>query len=338
MSGNPSSLRPSARIVGTGSYVPARILSNQDLEKMVETDDEWIRVRTGIRERRVAAPEEASSDMGSIAATRALEDAGLEAGVLDLILVATCTPDMTFPNTASHIQTRLGATRAVCMDLSAACTGFIYALETAARFIQSGAYQNVLVVGAEKMSSVVDWTDRTTCILFGDAAGAAVLTAGEPGPVGVIDSVLGSDGNLGNLLKIPAGGSRTPTSLETVEARGHFIKMEGREVFKYAVTNMSRTIHDLLERNGMTSADIAMVIPHQANLRIINAIQSKLNVSDDKVFVNVDKYGNTSAASVILALDEAVKAGRVRNGDVLVLVAFGAGFTWGASLVKWSKA
>jgi len=329
--------RPSAHIVGTGSHIPERVITNQDLEGMVETTDEWIRVRTGIRERRVADAEEASSDMGLIASERALAHAGIAPSDIDLILVATCTPDMMFPNTASIIQTRLGATRAVCMDISAACSGFIYALETASRFIQSGAYRTVLVVGTEKMSSIIDWKDRSTCILFGDAAGAAVVSVGEADTGGVLDSVLGSDGQLGNLLMIPAGGSRAPTSEHTVREGGHFIKMAGRDVFKYAVTHMTRTITELLERNGLTSEDISLVIPHQANLRIIHAIQNKLGVGDEKVFVNVDKYGNTSAASVILALDEAVRAGKVKNGDILVLVAFGAGFTWGASLIKWSK-
>jgi 3-oxoacyl-[acyl-carrier-protein] synthase III len=330
--------RPSAHIVGTGSHIPERVLTNQELEAMVETSDEWIRVRTGIRERRVAGPDEAASDMGLIASVRALSDAGVSASDLDLILVATCTPDMMFPNTASIIQTHLGASRAVCMDISAACSGFVYALETASRFIQSGAYNRVLIVGTEKMSAIVDWHDRSTCILFGDAAGAAVVCAGPPDTGGVLDSVLGSDGQLGNLLMIPAGGSRAPTSELTLREGGHFIKMAGRDVFKYAVTHMTRTINELLERNGLTSADISLVVPHQANLRIIHAIQSKLGVGDEKVFVNVDKYGNTSAASVILALDEAVRAGRVKKGDILVLVAFGAGFTWGASLIKWSKA
>ena len=326
-----------AVIAGTGSYIPARRVPNSELEKVVETNDEWIVQRTGIRERRVAAPEEASSDMAAAAARAALADAGIDAAQVDLILVATCTPDMVFPNTASAVQQKIGATRAAaCLDLNAACSGFVYALEIGAKFVAAGSHQCVLVIGAEKMSCITDWQDRGTCILFGDGAGAAVLRPGF-GRVGVLDSILESDGSLGDLLHVPAGGSRQPASAESVAARQHFIRMEGREVFKHAVTNMTRVVQQLLERNRLTSEDVQLVIPHQANERIISAVRDKLGMPPKKVFMNLERYGNTSAASVGMAIDEAARTGLLRRGDVLVLVAFGAGFTWGATLVVWDK-
>ena len=328
----------SAVIAGTGSYLPDRVMTNADMSKIVETTDEWISSRTGIRERRIASPLEAASDMGVEAARRALADAGVAAAEVDLILTATCTGDMVFPNTSSIIQVELGASRAACLDLAAACSGFVYGLEMASRLIQTGAYRHILVIGSEKMSNLVDWKDRATCVLFGDAAGAALVSRAPEGVVGYIDGNLGSDGALGDLLQIPAGGSRKPATAETLAAGEHFIKMGGREVFKHAVTNMSRIIDELLARNGVTSDQISLVIPHQANQRIIAAIQEKLGLPLDKVFLNVDKYGNTSAASIGVALDEAARSGRLRPGDLIVLVAFGAGFTWGASLLRWTKA
>jgi 3-oxoacyl-[acyl-carrier-protein] synthase-3 len=333
----PDSLPYSAVITGTGSYLPTRVMTNEDLSRLVETSDEWITTRTGIRERRIAAPEEATSDLGLEAARRALADAGVAAADLDLILVATCTPDMVFPNTASILQIGLGAPRAACLDVAAACTGFLYALETAARFIQTGAYRQVLVVGAEKMSTLVDWRDRATCVLFGDGAGAAVVSRAPAGQAGYIDGLLGADGSLGDLLKVPAGGSRRPTTPETLAAGDNFLKMGGREVFKHAVTNMSRLLEELLARHGLTPADIQWVVPHQANQRILSAIQERLGLPADKVVLNLDKYGNTSAASVGIALDEVSRAGRLRPGDLVALVAFGAGFTWGASLLRWTR-
>jgi 3-oxoacyl-[acyl-carrier-protein] synthase-3 len=285
-----------------------------------------------------AAPEEAASDLGAEAARRALSSAGLAAGELDLILTATCTPDMVFPNTSSLIQVAIGAGRAACMDLGAACSGFVYGLELAARLVQTGAYRNVLLVGTEKMSNLVDWKDRGTCVLFGDGAGACVVSrAAEGQPAGYIDGIMGSDGSLGDLLKIPAGGSRKPTTPETIAGGENFLKMAGREVFKHAVTNMTRIIDELLARNGVAASQIALVVPHQANLRIVEAIREKLGLPESKIFLNLEKYGNTSAASVGIALDEAVQQGRLNRGDLLVMVAFGAGFTWGASLVRWTR-
>lgn len=327
----------SAVISGTGSYLPARVMTNEDMSRVVETSDEWITSRTGIRARRIAAPTEATSDMGLEAARRALADAAVPAADVDLILVATCTPDMIFPNTASIIQVGLGATRAACMDLAAACSGFVYGLEVAARLVQAGAYRHVLVIGSEKMSQLVDWKDRSTCVLFGDAAGAALVSRAPAGAGGYIDGVMGSDGSLGDLLKIPAGGSRLPTTPETIAAGDNYLKMGGREVFKHAVNNMSRIIDELLARNGVQPGQIDLVIPHQANQRIIAAIQEKLALPAEKVFLNLDKYGNTSAASVGVALDEAARAGLLKPGQLLVTVAFGAGFTWGASLIRWTK-
>jgi 3-oxoacyl-[acyl-carrier-protein] synthase III len=327
----------SAVISGTGSYLPARVMTNEDMSRIVETSDEWITSRTGIRARRIAAPTEATSDMGLEAARRALADAAVPATDVDLILVATCTPDMIFPNTASIIQVGLGATRAACMDLAAACSGFVYGLEVAARLIQTGAYRHVLVIGSEKMSQLVDWKDRGTCVLFGDAAGAALVSRAPAGAGGYIDGVMGSDGSLGDLLKVPAGGSRLPTSPETIAAGDNFLKMGGREVFKHAVNNMSRIIDELLTRNGVQPGQIDLVIPHQANQRIIAAIQEKLALPAEKVFLNLDKYGNTSAASVGVAMDEAARAGLLKPGSLVVTVAFGAGFTWGASLIRWTK-
>jgi 3-oxoacyl-[acyl-carrier-protein] synthase-3 len=313
-------------------------MTNEDISRIVETSDEWITTRTGIRSRRIAAPEEASSDLGAEAARRALTSAGLAASELDLILTATCTPDMVFPNTSSLIQVAIGAGRAACMDLGAACSGFVYGLELAGRLVQTGAYRNVLLVGTEKMSNLVDWKDRGTCVLFGDGAGACVIgRAAEGQPAGYIDGIMGSDGSLGDLLKIPAGGSRKPTTPETIASGENFLKMAGREVFKHAVTNMTRIIDELLARNGVTPAQIALVVPHQANLRIVEAIREKLGLPESKIFLNLEKYGNTSAASVGIALDEAAQQGRLNRGDLLVMVAFGAGFTWGASLVRWTR-
>jgi len=322
---------------GTGSYVPDKVVTNADMSTIVDTNDEWISTRTGIRERRFASDEEAASDLGIEAARRALADAGMDASELDAILVATCSGDMIFPNTASMIQRAIGARKAFCMDLSAACSGFIFALKVAKDMIRGGSERTILVVGAEKMSTLLDWEDRNTCILFGDAAGAAVLTLSDEPDTGLLVEQLASDGSLGDLLNVPGGGSRTPMSEQVLADRMHCIKMQGREVFKHAVVNMTQAALDICEKAGLHPDDIACYIPHQANVRILCAIQERLQQPEEKFFVNLDKYGNTSAASVIVALDEAVKSGRVKTGDRVMLAAFGAGFTWGACILKWTR-
>ncbi|MFT5495729.1 MAG: 3-oxoacyl-[acyl-carrier-protein] synthase-3 [Kiritimatiellia bacterium] len=324
-------------IAGTGSYIPERVVTNDDMAKIVDTNDEWITSRTGIRERRFASDAEAASDLGIIAAQRALADAGMKASELDAILVATCTGDMIFPNTASVIQHALGARQAFCMDLSAACSGFIFALKVAKDMIRGGSQRTILVIGAEKMTSLLDWQDRNTCILFGDAAGAAVLTRSEEPNTGILVEQLSSDGSLGDLLKVPAGGSRLPLSEQVLADRMHCLKMQGREVFKHAVTNMTQAALNICEAAGLHPDQVALYIPHQANVRILGAIRERLKQPEEKFYINVNKYGNTSAASVIVALDEAVKTGRIKTGDHVMLAAFGAGFTWGACILKWTR-
>lgn len=320
--------------LGIGSYLPERILTNADLSKMVETSDEWIRTRTGIRERHIAGEQEATSDMAAEAARRALASAGVEATDVDLIVVATVTPDMGFPNTACFVQKHLGARNAYCFDLEAACSGFLYGVEAARHFIAAGTLRTALVVGAEKLSSITDWKDRGTCVLFGDGAGAAILQARD-GARGILSSFMGSDGALANLLSLPGGGSRHPASRETIEKGLHFIKMAGNEVFKHAVRCMCDAAQKALERAGLTIADVSLVVPHQANMRIIQAIAERLGNSMDKFYVNLDQVGNLSAASIPVALDEAVRVGRVQRGDKILLIAFGGGFTWGAMVLEW---
>ncbi|HMP73842.1 MAG TPA: beta-ketoacyl-ACP synthase III [Kiritimatiellia bacterium] len=328
-------LRPTC-ITGTGSFVPSRVLTNAELEKMVDTNDQWIVERTGIQERRIAGAEETTSTMGAEAARRALADAGVSAEEVDLILVATITPDMVFPNTACRIQTQIGATRAFCMDLEAACSGFLYALETATQYVATGRVDTVLVIGAEKLSTITDWTDRGTCILFGDAAGAVVVQS-KPDGSGILASSHHSDGRLGDLLKLPGGGSLHPTSEETLRQGLHTMKMDGREVFKHAVTCMISAAREALAVCGLGIEDIKLVIPHQANMRIVKAIGDRLGGTPEQYFVNLHKYGNTSAASVVVALDEASREGRLAKGDLVLLVAFGGGFVWGASILEWWK-
>ncbi|MDD2630728.1 MAG: ketoacyl-ACP synthase III [Limnochordia bacterium] len=324
----------SAGILGTGRFVPERVLTNEDLEKMVDTSDEWITTRTGIKERRIAEPEQASSDLAILAARAALKDANIRADQLDLVIVATVTPDHAFPSTASILQNKLGATKAAAYDLAAGCSGFVYGLTAAATMIEARAMNHVLVVGVETLSKIVDWTDRSTCVLFGDGAGAAVL-----GPVpegyGILSSVLGSDGSGAELLVLEAGGSRNPASLETVQGKRHTISMHGNEVFKFAVRIMDEASLNVLKKAGLSSEDIDLFIPHQANIRIIDAAARRLQLPEDRVFVNVDAYGNTSAASIAIALDEARKKGRIQSGDFVLLVGFGAGLTWGAAIVRW---
>lgn len=330
-------IRQKAFIRGIGSYLPEKILTNDELTRMVDTSDEWIVTRTGIRERHIASEKEAASDMAAEAAKRALEDAGMSAGEIDGMLVATLTPDAPLPSTACFVQNIIGAERAFCMDLSAACTGFIYGLETARGLVATGVAKNILVIGSEKLSAVTDWTDRATCVLFGDGAGAAVVSGSDrPGRTagrGVMGSVLGADGSLASLLQIPAGGSRQVASAKTLAEHMHCIKMSGNDVFKHAVRCMCDSCIKVMEKCGMTIDDVNCVIPHQANIRIINAIASRLKAAE-KFYINVDQVGNISAASIPVALDQAIREGRVKQGDVLLLVAFGGGFTWGATIVE----
>jgi 3-oxoacyl-[acyl-carrier-protein] synthase III len=324
----------SCSIAGVGSYVPARVLTNADLEKMVNTSDEWITTRTGIKERHIAAKDEFTSDLGARAALRAMEAAGVTAEEIDLIVVATITPDMPFPSTAALIQRKLGAHRAAAFDLEAACSGFIYALEVAQQFIMSRTYDTVLVIGAEKLSSIVDWEDRNTCVLFGDGAGAAVLR-NRPNAHGLLTAVMGADGRKADLLFMAGGGSRCPATAQSVDARLHYLRMEGKETFKSAVQAMETAAAEALRRCELEISQIKLIVPHQANLRIIEAVGKRLGARPEQLFVNLHKYGNTSAASVAIALDEAVHSGRVQAGDLLLLVVFGAGLTWGAAVIEW---
>jgi len=331
---NVASAGRSVHIAGIGSYAPERVLTNQELEKMVDTTDEWILTRTGIRERRIAQPGQATSDLGIEASRRALAQAGIAAEEVEMIIVATITPDMFFPSTACLIQHALGAKNALCFDMEAACSGYLYAIEIAHRFVASGTINTALVIAAEKMSSIVDWKDRSTCVLFGDGAGAAVLQS-RPGERGILSSVLGADGSLSHLLTLPGGGSRNPPTEQTVRDGLHFLKMAGREVFRHAVNTMSAAATEALRRAGLTVADVACMIPHQANQRIISAIAEKLGVPDANCFVNIDKCGNMSAASLAVGLDQAVRTGRIRKKDIVLMVVFGGGFTWGATVIEW---
>ena len=328
-----------ASIIATGSYMPEKVLTNDDLSKIVDTSDEWITTRTGIKERRMAAPDQATSDLATNAALKALENAGLTAADLDLIIVATVTPDMFFPSTACVVQKKLGAANAVCFDISAACSGFLYALQVARNFINCGTRGTALVIGAEKLTSLVNWKDRNTCVLFGDGAGAVILKRSDQAPENtpgrLLGNVMGSDGNLTDLLKVPGGGSALPITAENAESRPNTIHMEGRETFKHAVTRMCQAAEQALAQSGLTAADISLVIPHQANARIISAIADRLGLPEEKVFMNLQNYGNTSAATIPVALDEAARAGRLKKGDVLLLVAFGGGFTWASTVVIW---
>jgi 3-oxoacyl-[acyl-carrier-protein] synthase III len=327
---------PTIAILGTGSYAPEKILTNADLAKLVDTSDDWITSRTGIKERRIAAQNEATSDLATRAAQAALKDAGLTAADIGLVIVATLTPDMPMPACATIVQHKLGVPHhAACFDVNAACSGFLYGLDTAWAMLSSGRYKYALVIGAEKMSGVLDWKDRTTCVLFGDAAGAVVLGPARGDGARIIGAKLYSEGGMHELLCIPGGGSSSPTNPESYTNGHHFIKMKGKEVFKVAVREMEDAIEEILEQHAMSVDQIACVIPHQANLRIIDAISKSLKLSLDRFFINVDRYGNTSAASVPLALDEARRAGRIKHGDTTLMVAFGAGLTYGASLVRW---
>jgi len=322
-----------ARITGTGSYAPVKVLTNTDLEKMVATSDEWITERTGIRERRLAGPGEACSDLAVLAAQRALTAASVQAEDLDLILLATCTGDYPLPATACLIQHQLGATRAAACDLSAACCGFLYALSVADAYIKTGM-RHVLVIGSEVMSAITDWTDRNTCILFGDGAGAAVVSASE-GDRGILSTHLRSDGGLWELIAVPGGGSRLPPSDKVVTEKLNCIKMKGNETFKVAVRMLEEIARDTLTANDLRIEDLDLYVPHQANVRILRAVAERLGLPPEKVMLNLDRYGNTSAASIPIALDEAVRQGRIREGSVVMMGAFGAGLTWASALVRW---
>jgi 3-oxoacyl-[acyl-carrier-protein] synthase III len=321
-------------ISGVGSYVPTKVLSNADLEKLVDTSDDWITTRTGIKERRLAAKGEFTSDLATHAALRAMKNAGVTAEQLDLIVVATITPDMPFPSTACLVQRKIGAHRAAAFDLEAACSGFIYGLEIAQQFIMSRTYDTVLVIGAEKLSSIVDWKDRNTCVLFGDGAGAAVLQ-NRPNAHGLLTAVMGADGRKADLLFMAAGGSRCPASTESVAGRMHYLRMEGKETFKNAIQAMQTAAQEALRRCEIDITRIKCIIPHQANRRIVDAVCERLGAKPEQFFINLHKYGNTSAASVAIALDEAVSSGRVQRGDLILLIVFGAGLTWGAAVIEW---
>ncbi|HEX7077793.1 MAG TPA: beta-ketoacyl-ACP synthase III [Candidatus Eisenbacteria bacterium] len=321
-------------IIGTGSSVPERVLTNQDLERIVDTSDEWITSRTGIKERRIAGPETSSSTFAVAAARRALESAGIDGSELDQIIVGTVTGDRVFPSTACLVQDRVGATGAHAFDISAACAGFLYGLSLGYNSVRFGACDTVLVIGVETLSKIVDWTDRNTCVLFGDAAGAVVLrSTGKPG--GILATRLHSDGSLVHLLEMPAGGSLMPPSHETIDRRLHTIHMSGNDVFKHAVRAMESVAAECLEASGHRPEDLDLLVPHQANLRIVDATARRLGLPKEKVFVNLDRYGNTSAASIPLALDEARRSGRIREGDLVEMVTFGGGFTWAAAVVEW---
>ncbi|MBN2831035.1 MAG: ketoacyl-ACP synthase III [Candidatus Omnitrophica bacterium] len=320
-------------IIGVGEYLPQKVLSNHDLEKLVDTTDEWITTRTGIKERRIASDTEATSDLAIKAAREALAHAKLNPQDLDLIIVATVTGDMPFPSTASIVQNTLLAEKAAAFDISAACAGFVYALSIAEQFIARGTYKNALIIGAEKLSAVTDWQDRNTCVLLGDGAGACVLSEVKSG--GILSVYLGCDGSNMELLNMPAGGSRKPASHETVDSRMHYLKMKGNELFKTAIRRMTMAAERALEQAGLNFKDVDLIVPHQANSRIILAVAKKLGIPEDKIYLNIEKYGNMSSASTVTALVEAVKEGRIKKGDIILLDAFGAGLVWGASIIKW---
>lgn len=323
-------------ILGTGSYAPERVLTNEDLARMVDTSDEWIFTRSGIRERRIAGPNESTSDMGVQAGRRALDDAGLKPSDIDLLIVATMTPDTPMPAAACIIQRKLGLpTSAACFDLNAACSGFVYALDTACAMLTSGRYRHALVIGAEKLSTYIDWQDRTTCVLFGDGAGAVVIGPGSERDRGFLGARLGALGESGDLLCIPGGGCNMPATAASIASGQHYVKMKGKEVFKLAVRVMDEAARDILEQHHLRADQISLVIPHQANLRIIEAISQYLELPMERFFVNVDRYGNTSSASIPIALDEARRSGRIKPGDLTLMVAFGAGLTYGSALIRW---
>ncbi|MBS4539760.1 ketoacyl-ACP synthase III [Clostridium sp. D2Q-11] len=323
-------------IIGTGSYIPDNILTNKELESIVDTSDEWITTRTGIKERRILDKSKATSYMAKIAGQRAIDASGLGSDDIDMIIVTTVTPDMAFPSTACIVQEKLGLKNAAAFDLEAACTGFIYGLSTGYSFIKSGLYQNVLVISADNLSKIIDWEDRNTCVLFGDGAGAVVLSKVESNK-GIMSIKLGADGSGGDLLSQPAGGSLRPSTLETVKDKLHFIKMEGNSVFKFAVKTMVESSKQVMEESEVKIQEIDHLIPHQANMRIIESASKRLKIDLDKVQLNLEKYGNMSSASIPVALDEAVRSGKLHDNENVLLVGFGGGLTWGATLLKWKS-
>ncbi|OGV47794.1 MAG: 3-oxoacyl-ACP synthase [Lentisphaerae bacterium GWF2_44_16] len=324
------------RIVGIGSYTPERVLTNKDLEKMVDTSDEWISTRTGIKERRIAADNEFTSDLAVKAAQRAMEMAGVSPEEIDVITVASITNDRVFPSTACFVQKKIGAANAVCFDVQAACSGLLYSLEVANNMLKgSSKYKTFLVIGAEKLSTIVDWQDRNTCVLFGDGASALLLKKTDDDKECILSTNLGSDGNYTDILHLPAGGSAMPASHETIDQRLHYLKMGGREVFKLAVNAMVSSCHKALAEANVKASDLAWLVPHQANLRILQAVAERLEMPVDNVYVNVNKYGNTSAASIGIALDEMLRGGKIHKGDLILLTAFGGGLTWASTLLRW---
>lgn len=323
-----------SRIIATGSFVPEKLLTNRDLERMVDTSDEWILERTGIRERHIASKDEATSDIAAGAARQALKSAGLKAKDLDLIIVATCTPDMFFPSTACLVQHKIGATNAAAFDMNAACSGFLYGLSVADKFIQTGTFKRALVIGAETLTRFVDWEDRTTCVLFGDGAGAVILEPSDDDSA-ILYTHIKSDAEYWDYIQIPGGASKEPASKTVLEKRSNTIRMKGNETFKVAVKTLETLVVDTLEQCNLKPSQLSLLIPHQANLRIIQATAKRLGLSMDRVMLNLERYGNTSAASIPIALNEAVRTGRIRKGDYILLEAFGAGLTWASALVKW---
>jgi 3-oxoacyl-[acyl-carrier-protein] synthase-3 len=332
----PKSPKPSRTIsiIGTGSYVPEKVLSNAELESLVDTSDEWILTRTGIKERRIAPDGMATSHLAAKAAENAMDQAGVKPEEIDLIIVATVTPDTNFPATACWVQKHIGAVNAACFDLGAACSGFLYGIEVARQFLATHTYETVLVIGSDKLSTIVDWSDRNTCVLFGDGAGAAILRSAEAAH-GIISTVMGSDGRHSDLLITPVGGSARPLNPENFDEKLHCLQMQGRETFKQAVLSMSGAARAALDEAGLTAADVACIIPHQANVRIIEALADRLAVPIEKFHINLDRYGNTSAAAVAIALDEANRSGRFKRGDYILLVVFGGGLTWASSVIEW---
>jgi 3-oxoacyl-[acyl-carrier-protein] synthase-3 len=323
-----------SRIISTGSYLPEKVLSNSEMEKMVDTSDEWITERTGIKERRIADSTQAASDLAFEASRIALERAGLGPEDIDLIIVATITGDMPFPSTACFLQDKLGATNAAGFDINAACSGFLYSLYIADSFIKSGRHKRILVAGTEVLSKITDWDDRTTCVIFGDGAGAVIVGPSDDDS-GILSININSDGKMWDLIHVPGGGSRNPVSQSSIEQRMHYIKMKGNETFKVAVRTLEDIALKTLQENNMDPSSLSLLIPHQANLRIIQATADRLKMPMDKVFINLDKYGNTSAASIPIALDEALQSGRIKEGDYILLEAFGGGLTWSSALIKW---
>jgi len=325
------------KITAVSHYLPERRVTNKDLEQIVDTSDDWIVERTGIRERRVAAQGQATSDLGAAAAVRLLERRGIDASEVDLIIVATVTPDMFFPSTACLVQNKIGAKKAWGFDLSGACSGFLYALATGQQFILAGSHKKVLVIGADVMTSIIDFKDRATCVLFGDGAGAVLLEPAAEGERGIIDFILRSDGGGGQFLYMPGGGSLNPATADTVAKKMHYVHQDGRNVFKFAVRGMAEVSDEILSRHGLSPSDLKLYIPHQANLRIINAAVEKLGLNESQVAVNIDRYANTTAATIPLCLSEAVEYKRIQTGDLVLLASFGAGFTWGSLLLRWEN-